>query len=259
MANHEESARRNADYPGRIDQLVLVTRGEYGRMSRRTLLQLAPLVLSAALMVPRVPERFIREGLALADWASGKFFSKRRLAPTFADSEVASFERFPYNYSSILDPGVDLAKWTLAIEGRVARPGNYTLAEIRALPRISQNTRHICIEGWDVIGNFGGCRVSEFLNFIGAEPGARFLEVECADDYYESIDIASALHPQSLLCYEMYGRPLDRGHGAPLRLQMPTKLGYKQAKYLTALRVTNVLRKEKGYWEDQGYSWYGGI
>jgi len=95
---------------------------------------------------------------------------------------------------------------------------------------------------------------------VGANSGARFLEVECADDYYESIDMASALHPQSLLCYEMYGQPLDRKHGAPLRLQMPTKLGYKQAKYLDTLRVTNVLKPGKtGYWEDQGYSWFGGL
>ena len=95
---------------------------------------------------------------------------------------------------------------------------------------------------------------------IGANTGAKFLEVECADDYYESIDMASALHPQSLFCYEMYGQPLDRGHGAPLRLQMPTKLGYKQAKYLDTIRVTNVLKPGKtGYWEDQGYSWFGGL
>ena len=94
---------------------------------------------------------------------------------------------------------------------------------------------------------------------IGADPSAQFVEVECADDYYESIDIESARHRQSLLCYEMYGKPLDRGHGAPLRLQMPTKLGYKQAKYLTSIRVTNVLSSRKGYWEDLGYSWRGGF
>jgi DMSO/TMAO reductase YedYZ molybdopterin-dependent catalytic subunit len=87
-----------------------------------------------------------------------------------------------------------------------------------------QNTRHICIEGWDVIGNFAGTRVDDFLTHVGADASARFLEVECADDYYESIDMASARHPQSLLCYEMYGQPLSREHGAPLRLVMPTKL-----------------------------------
>jgi DMSO/TMAO reductase YedYZ molybdopterin-dependent catalytic subunit len=116
------------------------------------------------------------------------------------------------------------------------------------------------VEGWDVIGSFGGTVISDFFKLIGANTKARFLEVTCVDDYYESIDMASALHPQSLFCYEMYGQPLDRGHGAPLRLQMPTKLGYKQAKYLDTIRITNVLTPGKtGYWEDQGYSWFGGL
>ena len=102
--------------------------------------------------------------------------------------------------------------------------------------------------------------MADFLQLVGADPHARFVEVECADDYYESLDMASLLQPQSLMCYEMYGKPLDRGHGAPLRLQMPTKLGYKQAKYLTTFRVTDVLKSDRhGYWEDQGYSWHGGL
>ena len=116
------------------------------------------------------------------------------------------------------------------------------------------------MEGWDVIGSFGGTRASDFLRSIGADTSARFLEAECVDGYYESIDMGTVLHPQTLFCYEMYGKPLDRGHGAPLRLQMPTKLGYKQAKYLDTIRVSNVLRADKrGYWEDQGYDWYGGL
>jgi DMSO/TMAO reductase YedYZ molybdopterin-dependent catalytic subunit len=82
--------------------------------------------------------------------------------------------------------------------------------------------------------------------------------VECADEYYESLDMATALHPQTLLCYEMYGKPLTREHGAPLRLTIPTKVGYKQAKYLTSMKVTNVLEKV-GYWEDQGYSNFYGL
>ena len=130
---------------------------------------------------------------------------------------------------------------------------------MQALPKLTQNTRHVCVEGWDAIGNFAGTRISDFLASVGADPKAKFLAVQCADDYYESMDMASAMHPQSLLCYEMYGKPIDRGHGAPLRLQLPTKLGYKQAKYITKLEVTNVLRPERGYWEDQGYSWYGGL
>ena len=94
-----------------------------------------------------------------------------------------------------------------------------------------------------MIGRFGGARISDFLQNVGANLNAKFLYVECADDYYESLDMASALHPQSLLCYEMYDRPLTREHGAPLRLRVPTKIGYKQAKYLTSLRVTDVVPK----------------
>ncbi len=113
-------------------------------------------------------------------------------------------------------------------------------------------------EGWDVIGSFGGVRLSDFLKMIGADPTARVVTVECADDYYESIDMATGMHPQSLLCYEMYGQPLTREHGAPLRLSIPTKVGYKQAKYVTDLKVSHVLEKV-GYWEDQGYSEFYGL
>jgi DMSO/TMAO reductase YedYZ molybdopterin-dependent catalytic subunit len=207
-----------------------------------------------------VSDRLVAAGVRFSDWASGEVFRSRHPAPTFSDSEVAPFAKFPYNGYDVLDPQVDLEKWTLTVEGDVQHPGEYTLAQIKALPKINQNTRHICVEGWDVIGSFGGARISDFLKLVGANTSARFLEVECVDDYYESIDMASVLHPQSLLCYEMYGQPLDRKHGAPLRLQMPTKLGYKQAKYLDTFRVTNILKPGKtGYWEDQGYSWFGGL
>jgi DMSO/TMAO reductase YedYZ molybdopterin-dependent catalytic subunit len=110
-----------------------------------------------------------------------------------------------------------------------------------------------------VIGSFGGVRLGDVLTLVGADLKARVLEIACADDYYESLDMATARHSQSLLCDEMYGRPLTRAHGAPLRLVLPTKLGYKQAKYIVGLRVTNVLGSKRGYWVDQGYSWYGGL
>lgn len=225
---------------------------------RRELLKMTPLLLGGAFFFPSVREHLLNAGLHFSDRASAALFGhSRRL--TFADSEVVPFARFPYNYYDVLDPQVDLARWTLTVAGDVQHPGEYSLAQIASLPKITQNTRHVCVEGWDVVGNFGGTRISDFLRMVGASPSARFIEVECSDDYYESIDMESALHPQSLLCYEMYGKPLDRGHGAPLRLQMPTKLGYKQAKYLETLRVSSVLGTQRGYWEDQGYSWYGGL
>jgi hypothetical protein len=233
---------------------------ERKRINRRELLKLVPVVALGAFAIPKVQDSLLMDGLNFSGWASGKLFGQHRLAQTFSNSEVAPFSRFPYNFYDVADPGVDLDKWTLTVEGMVKRPGDYTLKQIQALPKVVQNTRHVCVEGWDVIGNFGGVRASDFLRWIGADTSARYLEVECIDEYYESIDMATMLHPQTLFCYEMYGQPLDRGHGAPLRLQMPTKLGYKQAKYLDTIRVTNVVKPDKrGYWEDQGYSWYGGL
>jgi DMSO/TMAO reductase YedYZ molybdopterin-dependent catalytic subunit len=240
--------------------IVRLEEKELKRRSRRQLLKLAPVAALGVFAFPKVSDRLIEVGVRFSDWASGALFREQHLARTFPNSAVVPFEKFPYNGYDVLDPEVDLEKWTLTVEGDVQHPGEYKLAQIQALPKLSQNTRHICVEGWDVIGSFGGTRISDFLTLIGANKGARFLEVECVDAYYESIDMASALHPQSLFCYEMYGQPLDRKHGAPLRLQMPTKLGYKQAKYLDTIRVTNILKAGKtGYWEDQGYSWFGGL
>lgn len=236
-----------------------LTRREWRKLNRRELLKLTPIVLAGAFVIPGLRTPLLREGVALSDWASGLLFSKTRLAPTFAPSAVVPFEKFPYNGYDVLDPDVDLDDWTLTVEGKVQRAGEYTLAQLQDLPKITQNVRHVCVEGWDAIGNFGGVRISDFLRSVGADPRARFLEVVCADDYYESVDMDTAMHPQSLLCYEMYGKPLDRGHGAPLRLHFPTKIGYKHAKYLTGIRVTDVLKPTRGYWEDQGYSWFAGI
>ena len=227
-------------------------------VTRRELLKLTPVLALGAFAVPAFQKPLLKYGLGFSDWVSSKLFRGGHLAPTFADSEVAPFDKFPINDYDVDDPGIDFDKWTLTVAGSVQKPGDFTLAQIQALPRVRQNTRHVCVEGWDVIGRFGGARLSDFLKLIGADLNSRFVYVECADDYYESIDMATALHPQTLLCYEMYDQPLTREHGAPLRLQIPTKIGYKQAKYLTDLKVTNVLQRV-GYWEDQGYSEFYGL
>jgi DMSO/TMAO reductase YedYZ molybdopterin-dependent catalytic subunit len=252
MAEHPDDLRRQAEQE-------IVQRRDFRRISRRELLKLAPLAIAGAIAVPAIRDPLLKAGLGWSDRASHVTFRGQHLAATFADHEVAPLEKFAYNFYDVLEPEIDLPTWTLTVSGLVQRPGEYQLTQFQSLPKLVQNTRHVCVEGWDVIGNFGGARISDFLRLIGADPKARFLEVECADDYYESIDMESALHPQSLLCYEMYGKPLNRGHGAPLRLQMPTKLGYKQAKYLTSMKVSNVLSGRKGFWEDLGYSWHGGL
>ena len=227
--------------------------------TRRELLKMAPLAAAGLLFTERGRSWVVRSGLALSDRASALMFRPTHLAPEFDDRDVTPLSSYPLNSYLTHDPEVDLDVWTLDVSGLVAQPRSFTLDAIRQLPSTVQNTRHICVEGWDVIGNYGGVRVATFLEHIGADIGARYVQVQCADDYYESIDMASACHPQSLLCYEMHGAPLTREHGAPLRLVMPTKLGYKQAKYIVSLEVTNVLSARRGYWEDLGYGWYGGI
>ena len=228
------------------------------RMKRRELLKLIPVVVSS-LSIPMFGESLIKQGLNFSDWLSEKLYNPYKLAESFADNKVTALEKFPYNTYDKHDPEIDLENWSLSVEGLVEKAGEYNLKQIKTLPKYIQNVQHICIEGWDVIGNFGGAKLADFLKLVGADPKARFVEVVCADYYYSSYDMASCLHPQTLLCYAMYGKPLDRGHGAPLRIHMPTKLGYKSSKYLISLKVSNILSRDKGFWEDQGYSWFGGI
>jgi len=227
------------------------------KVRRRELLKLSPLALFVGFALPNVQRSLLQRGQAFTDLALEKL--PRGLAATFDKSDLTPLANFPVNAYLTADPEVDEKEWSLSVEGAVARPGRFTLADLKAMPKTEQITRHVCIEGWAVIGSFGGVRLGDVLRLAAADPTARFVELECADDYYESIDIACALHPQTLLCYEMYGQALTPGHGAPVRLQMPTKLGYKQAKHLVTVRVSKVLGAKRGYWVDQGYPWFGGI
>jgi DMSO/TMAO reductase YedYZ molybdopterin-dependent catalytic subunit len=257
-------AGKNAETPTAPPEIVSasivrpkISERQFRQVNRRELLKLTPVLALGAFAIPMLREPLLKQGLRFSDWASARMFRSGHLATTFDDSELTPFDNFPINGYDVEDPGVVLESWTLSVSGAVQKPGEYKLEQVQALNRVRQNTRHVCVEGWDVVGRFGGTRLSDFLDLIGADPGARYIAVECADDYYESLDMETARHPQTLLCYEMYDRPLTRKHGAPLRLNIPTKVGYKQAKYLTSLKVTNILERV-GYWEDQGYpSFYG--
>lgn len=252
----------NAVADKQVEQVTVepgISRRNLARISRRELLKVAPVLALGAFAIPGAQEWLLKKGLGLSDWASARMFRRGHLAQTFSDSELTPFNKFPLNDYDVDDPGVIFENWTLTVTGLAQKPGDYTLARIQQLPLQRQNTRHICVEGWDVIGRFGGARLSNFLNMIGADTTAKYVTVACADDYYESLDMETALHPQTLLCWEMYDQPLTREHGAPVRLQIPTKIGYKQAKYLTDLKVTNVLDGKVGYWEDQGYSEFYGL
>jgi DMSO/TMAO reductase YedYZ molybdopterin-dependent catalytic subunit len=169
---------------------------KFKAISRRELFKLTPVLALGAFAIPQLQKPLLKGGLAFSDWASARLFRSGHLAPTFAESDLTPFDNFPINDYDVNDPQVDFDKWTLSVTGAVQKPGNYTLRQIQALPKFTQ---HVCVEGWDAIGRFGGVRLSDFLKMIGADPTARFVTVECADDYYQSLDMATAVHSQSML------------------------------------------------------------
>jgi DMSO/TMAO reductase YedYZ molybdopterin-dependent catalytic subunit len=148
------------------------------------------------------------------------------------------------------------ANWRLEVDGLVARPLSIPLRTLRTLPHRTQITRHDCVEGWSAIGKWSGVRFSDFLDRIGADKTARYVGFKCADDYYTSIDMPTALHPQTLLTFRFGDQILPPEYGFPMKLRMPTKLGFKNPKHIMALFVSNT--DPGGYWEDQGYNWYSG-
>lgn len=190
------------------------------------------------------------------DSAQAWLFDPNQLAPTYPESMIT--RPFPFNayYGEDEVREVAEAGYRLEVTGLVADTRSWTLAELRAMPQRDQVTRHICVEGWSAIGKWGGVPFSDFLHRIGADTSARYVGFKCADDYYTSIDMPTALHPQTLLTLTYDGHPLPPKYGFPMKLRMPTKLGYKNPKHIQAIFVTNTY--PGGYWEDQGYNWFGG-
>jgi len=190
------------------------------------------------------------------DRVQASLFDPTRLAPTYPDSMIT--RPFPYNayYAESKIRQVDGASWRLELSGLVADRRPWTLAQLRMLPQVEQTTRHICVEGWSAIGKWGGVPFAQFLRRIGADLSAKYVGFKCADDYYTSIDMPTALHPQTVLALTYDGKVLPAKYGYPVKLRMPTKLGYKNPKHIQAIFVTNTY--PGGYWEDQGYNWFGG-
>ena len=186
------------------------------------------------------------------DW----LFDPNLLAPTYPESMIT--RPFPFNayYGEDEVRQVDAGSFRLEVGGLVAYKHAWTLPELQALPQTDQVTRLICVEGWSAIGKWGGVPFAGFLSRVGADTSAKYIGFKCADDYYTSIDMPTALHPQTLLTLSYDGQPLPPRYGFPMKLRMPTKLGYKNPKHIQAIFVTNSY--PGGYWEDQGYNWFGG-
>ncbi|MGK5065916.1 molybdopterin-dependent oxidoreductase [Janthinobacterium sp. RT4P48] len=190
------------------------------------------------------------------DKVQGWLFDPGKLAPTYPDSMMT--RPFPFNayYGEDEVQEVDGDAWRLELSGLITDKKSWSLPQLRALPQETQVTRHICVEGWSAIGKWGGVPFSHFLKLVGADTTAKYVGFKCADDYFTSIDMATALHPQTIMALTYDGAELPPKYGYPMKLRMPTKLGYKNPKHIQAIFVTNSYTG--GYWENQGYNWFGG-
>ena len=152
--------------------------------------------------------------------------------------------------------------WTLEVAGMVQRPLRLTLAQLAALPHVTQRVNHYCVEGWTAVTEWTGVRLAELARMVRPDPRAAYVDFQSFDDdgnghvYHESWDLESATHPQTLVAYGHDGQYLGAAHGAPARVHSPVKLGYKNVKYLT--QILFLPARTGGYWSDQGYEWYGG-
>ena len=159
--------------------------------------------------------------------------------------------------------------YRLPVIGLVDRTHTFTLAELRAMQLQTQITRHDCVEGWSAIGKWRGVPLAAVLAMVQPVAAARYVVFRSFDrddsgtEYYESLDLHQAAHPQTLLALDLNDAPIDADHGGPVRLRVPTQLGYKSAKWVRQIELTAAFPKtllaKGGYWEDQGYQWYAGI
>jgi DMSO/TMAO reductase YedYZ molybdopterin-dependent catalytic subunit len=183
-------------------------------------------------------------------------FNPNRLAPTYPDSMVT--RPFPFNayYPEDDAPEVDKEDYEFEVGGKVENTKSWTLDELYALPQETQITRHICVEGWSAIGKWTGTPFREFLRRVGADTSSKYVWFRCAEGYSTSIDMATALHPQTQMTFQFDGEILPRKYGFPMKIRIPTKLGFKNPKYVMEMAVTD--KYLGGYWEDQGYNWFSG-
>jgi DMSO/TMAO reductase YedYZ molybdopterin-dependent catalytic subunit len=216
-------------------------------------------------------------GEAVTDAVQRMLLPRSALAKEYSDEDIS--KEFRANGSTEIDDSeyrrlaADAFRtWALQVDGLVEHPTRYTLSNLRSMPSRTQVTRHDCVEGWSCIGKWTGVPLSDVLEQVRLKPEAKYLVFHCADTlgesldaglYYESIDLADAYHPQTILAYDMNGKPLKEAYGAPLRLRVERQLGYKMAKFVMRIEAVGsfagIYGGKGGYWEDRGYQWYAGI
>jgi DMSO/TMAO reductase YedYZ molybdopterin-dependent catalytic subunit len=191
------------------------------------------------------------------DCVQAWMFNPNKLAPTYPESAIT--RPFPFNayYPEDDAPEVDGERYRLEVGGLVDDKNSWSLADLHALPQEKQITRLVCVEGWSAIGSWTGARLSDFLRRVGADTRAKYVWFQCAEGYSNTIDMPTALHPQTQMTFKFDEEILPVKYGFPMKIRMPTKLGFKNPKHVIAMHVTN--KDLGGYWEDQGYNWFSGL
>ena len=251
--------------------------------SRRRFLRLSLGALSAAVVagcdrIGATPwfTKLLESGETLTRATQNLVVGRDALAQEFTEADVTG----PFRSNGTARPrsaaydalaANGFVDWRLQVDGLVTQPAAYSLEELKALPQRTQITRHDCVEGWSAIAKWTGVPLHELLARAQPLPNARYVVFHCADPmqadgtqpYYESIDMNDALHPQTILAYELNGAPLPIGNGAPIRVRVERQLGYKMAKYIMRIELVEsfgaLYGGRGGYWEDRGYAWYAGI
>jgi DMSO/TMAO reductase YedYZ molybdopterin-dependent catalytic subunit len=197
---------------------------------------------------------------AVSSWNDGVqsfLFNPNKLAPTYSEAQVLRPPRYNAYYEIEDVKPVDVTNWKLELSGRIENKQPWTARQIAELPEQELIIRHICVEGWDYIGQWSGPNLKQFLERIGADLSAKYVMFRSADDYSSSIDMATALHPQTILATKYAKEPIADPFGFPLRLRTATKLGFKNAKWITSIEVTNTYTGD--YWADRGFNWHAGL
>jgi len=197
----------------------------------------------------------LRRTLEANEKLSEAYFRPSRLSPTFPPSAIT---RARVNGGVALNANYDMNAWRLRVEGIDGQsPVMLALADIKALPRQDMITEFRCIEGWSYVARWSGARLSDLMARLPPPRGTRYVAMETPDrGYYVGLDMQSAMHPQTLLAYELNGEPLSWQHGAPLRLAIPVKYGIKNIKRIGTIRYTDI--RPADYWAERGYDWYAG-
>jgi DMSO/TMAO reductase YedYZ molybdopterin-dependent catalytic subunit len=201
-------------------------------------------------------ERMLTRISKFNDGVQAAIFNPNALAPTFSEKDIK--RPFPFNayYAEDEAPDVDGSDYKLEVSGLVESKKSWTLPELYKLPEVKQITRHICVEGWSAIGSWSGTPLRDFLKLVGADTKAKYVWFRCAEDYTSPLDMATALHPQTQMTFKFDDKILPRAYGYPMKIRVPTKLGFKNPKYVISMEVTNDYKG--GYWEDQGYNSFSG-